>query len=86
MQSIDSDNHYGLAQVVVALYDDEKDKTLEPYPEGQANARLIVRAVNSHEALVEALEYWLDIAQHDPKYAAWQGKARAALALAKEGE
>jgi hypothetical protein len=47
--------------------------------ERDANARLIASAPD----LLEALEYWIDIAQHDPKYAAWLGKARAALSKTK---
>jgi hypothetical protein len=46
---ITNGEHFGLASVVV-----EVDG--RPYPEGEANAALIVRAINSHAALVAALE------------------------------
>ena len=49
---------------------------------GMANARLIVRAVNSHEALVEALTTLINDAKNvmSPEYL---DQARAALSLAR---
>jgi hypothetical protein len=61
--------------------------------EVQANARLIVRAVNSHAALVEALENYMSqfgqaLAAHGitlgPEQREADEKARAALALAQK--
>jgi hypothetical protein len=53
--------------------------------EQRANAAFIVKAVNAHDALVEALEnalLWTD-EEHDVDE--WRDKARAALALAGGG-
>ena len=50
------------------------------------NARLIVRAVNSYDAMREALQGFLDVGmsvRHDSII--WE-EARAALALAEKGE
>ena len=41
-----------------------------------------LHAEHSEDALREALEYWVDVAQNDERYSAWLGKARAALAKA----
>ena len=56
-------------------------------PPAKANAALIVRAVNSHEALKEALRdllrYEAVLDDDDPKLIAVRAQARAALALAE---
>lgn len=44
------------------------------------NAARLALCWNMHDEMAEALEYWVNAAQHDPKYAAWLGKARAILA------
>lgn len=71
---------------------------LNPFPAGtegnamEANAALIVRAVNSHDTLVEALEGLLNVARHSIAcqkdhcvcgVSQAYGQARAALAAAK---
>lgn len=64
----------------------ERDTTSDE--QADADGELIVRAVNSHAALVEALELFMewasgrDPAPHIP--AATMAQARAALKLAKE--
>jgi hypothetical protein len=71
----DPDGIMGIAQV---FGDDES--------EAQANAAFIVRAVNNHDALVEALDYWMFFIESesgDPKQKVWVEKARAALKAAK---
>jgi hypothetical protein len=63
-----------------------------PNAERAANAALIVRCVNSHEALVEALEEMIEEVEnedHEPKdwsVAVCLKHARAALKVAKGGE
>jgi hypothetical protein len=54
-----------------------------------ANAAYIVRAVNAHEALVEALEGIIHIGKRDmtnPKYDGYFAAAHSALALARGEE
>jgi hypothetical protein len=60
------------------------------YGDGDANAALIVRAVNSHDKLVEVCEKFLDWADgktgsisSSQRLAVAEATARAALALAK---
>lgn len=55
-----------------------------PVLEEESNAEFICRACNNHDSLIEALQYWVDAAQNDDRYAAWLGKARAAIAKATE--
>lgn len=57
-----------------------------PKPIREANARFIFRAVNSHEALVEALQFALRESGCDGDLCnyRWHEKARAALALAEK--
>ena len=53
----------------------------------RANAALIVRAVNSHQSLIDALEWYVkhdDSGENDGYYIAGLNAAKAALALAKE--
>lgn len=55
--------------------------------EAEANAALIVRAVNSHQSLIDALEWYVkhdDSGENDGYYIAGLNAAKAALALAKE--
>lgn len=55
-------------------------------PENEADSELIVRAVNAHDALVEALEEALfmdDISDHYGLSSRVREKAKAALLLAK---
>ena len=59
-----------------------KLRGVEQYDESAANAALIVRAVNSHEALVAALRDLLDGSEPWDVRAT---QARAALALAEQG-
>lgn len=58
-----------------------------PFRDMDANARLIVRAVNSHDALVKALEYFIertgDIDGCDCEDCENVARARAALAVAR---
>ena len=51
--------------------------------EAEANAALIVQAVNSHNELVAALETAVNIAPNDMLATVWGNEARAALAKAK---
>jgi hypothetical protein len=55
---------------------------------GEANARFVVRAVNSHEALVEALQLALRESGCDGDLCnyRWHEKARSALALAEDSK
>ncbi len=75
-------------EIIIAEVNDCIDKEI-----GAANARLIVRAVNAHDALVKALEATtiiLSTAMHAPcPNREWMGaiaKTSAALALAREDE
>lgn len=61
----------------------ETEPTIYPNDQDEANAQLIVRAVNSHAALVEACEAALDCFNGQLTAASIE-KLRAALALAKE--
>lgn len=49
------------------------------------DAKKLKAAQERIAGLTEALEYWVEAAQYDQKYAAWLGKARAALALPSPG-
>lgn len=66
---------------------DEKKRT--PEPELEANAALIVRAVNSHQALIDALEHLVrllapvEAGELSVPGLATLNEARAALKLAK---
>jgi len=59
-----------------------------PGPDGTANAAFIVRAVNNHTALIEAIERLLNYEDEAPPADSFgpevYAKARAALAKAKE--
>ena len=73
---IDADQHVSIAFVATDIH---------PNHEGEANAELIIRAVNSHAALVSALNNLLDYAdrhEDDAGYQAAMREAESALALA----
>lgn len=57
--------------------------------EAEANAKLICKAVNSHDALVSALEDMIDGIKATDGYCAWASEIRSAenvLKLAKESK
>ena len=63
--------------------------TDEFVPEAKSNAAFIVKAVNAHDALLEALEYWLEYVESSSLDSVaglkgWQGKARAAIKRVEE--
>ena len=70
---------------ICQLFYTHKDGIDDQFPNAKANAAFIVRAVNSHEALVEALELIMknstNFRLHAPAYMI--DKVEAALKLAK---
>ena|ERR1700731_107137 len=74
----------------VTAFDDGKRiivQTLDPIPHIgntaiNANAEFIVRACNSHDELVQALQAFADVAEDDDKYISFVEDARAVLAKA----
>jgi hypothetical protein len=57
-----------------------------PRQQAKANAAFIVKAVNSHDALVKALEWYAQDYNYELGCSQWDGgsKARAALALCEQ--
>lgn len=86
-----SDDRKPVAHVLLQSEAKRSDRWKAECAERDANASLIVRAVNAHEGLVKALEEALLVHGGDVRFGpdqlepSWCPVARAALSLANEG-